>query len=237
MRPRWPLAAIDAAFGHWRMDPATARVVDVGAGTGRLSERLLERGARVVALEPLDAMRARIRGSDARAGVAESLPLDDGGVDAWFAAQAFHWFDQPAAVAEAARVLRPGGGLCVAWYETAQEPQPPPWRDALIELLRPHYYSPLGLALDSDDGRRHTEWQTGSHWAPFEPLVHVEVEHREEMTRGRMVALTASFSYVAKLDEPTRSDLLARVDRVLAAHGVERYEQRWRYDLYLTRRR
>jgi SAM-dependent methyltransferase len=237
VRPRWPLAAVDAAFDHWGIDPASARVVDVGAGTGRLTERLVERGAQVVAVEPVDAMRARIRGADARAGVAESLPLEDGAADAWFGAQAFHWFDQPAAIAEAARVLRPGGGLCVAWYESAQEAEPPAWRDPMIELLRPHYYSPVGLALDAEDSREHDEWQAGPHWEPFEPIVRVEVEHREEMTRSRLVAITASFSYVAALDEPTRTDLLARVDALLAAHGVERYDHRWRCDLYLTRRR
>lgn len=110
-RPSYPPAAID-----WILPPAPRRVLDLAAGTGRLTERLVERGLDVVAVEPSDEMRAHVP-ADATAlpGTAEEIPLDNASVDSVVVGQAFHWFDAPASMAEIARVLRPGGTVGLLW--------------------------------------------------------------------------------------------------------------------------
>jgi SAM-dependent methyltransferase len=94
-------------------------VLDLAAGTGKLTRLLVPTGAEVVAVEPVAAMRAQLRARlpDVQAldGTAEALPLADGSVDAVTVAQAFHWFDPAAALAEMRRVLRPGGHLFLVW--------------------------------------------------------------------------------------------------------------------------
>jgi SAM-dependent methyltransferase len=110
-RPGYPEAAIRAAL------PAGARrVLDLGAGTGKLTRDLLALGLEVVAVEPLEEMRARIpAAAQVLAGSAEEIPLASGSVDAVLAGQAFHWFDRARALPEIRRVLREGGGLGLMW--------------------------------------------------------------------------------------------------------------------------
>ena len=94
-------------------------VLDLAAGTGKLTRQLVPLGARIVAVEPIDAMRAELERAvpavEALAGTAEAIPLPDGSVDAVTCAQAFHWFRADEAVREIRRVLRPGGGLALLW--------------------------------------------------------------------------------------------------------------------------
>jgi SAM-dependent methyltransferase len=117
-RPGYPPEAIDwaaAAFGL----VAGARVVDVGAGTGKLTRRLVAAGFTVAAVEPgaamLDELRIAVPEADAFEASAEQIPLSDESCDAVFAAQAFHWFDRERALAEFQRVLKPDGGLVLLW--------------------------------------------------------------------------------------------------------------------------
>jgi ubiquinone/menaquinone biosynthesis C-methylase UbiE len=110
---------------------ADAAVLDLGAGTGKLTRVLAARYRDVVAVEPLANMRGMLErvvpGVSALPGSAERIPLDDASVDAVFAAQAFHWFDKPVALPEIARVLRPGGVLAVVWNEPDHDrPSPLP---------------------------------------------------------------------------------------------------------------
>ena len=113
-RPSYPDEALDVV-----PVPVEATVLDVGAGTGKLTRVLARRYARVIAVEPLDGMRAILERvvpeAEARPGRAEEIPLPDASVDAVFAAQAFHWFANDAALAEIARVLRPEGVFCLVW--------------------------------------------------------------------------------------------------------------------------
>ena len=123
-RPSYPPALLDRLpLG------ADAAVLDLGAGTGKLTRVLAARYRDVVAVEPLANMRAMLErvvpGVPVLAGSAERIPLDDGSVDAVFAAQAFHWFDKPVALPEIARVLRPGGVLAVVWNEPDDDRESP----------------------------------------------------------------------------------------------------------------
>jgi len=127
-RPGYPPAAIELLATHCGLT-CGAVVADVGSGTGILSEQLLACGARVIGIEPNDAMRAEAEaglGAEPRfrslAATAEATTLPEESVDLWVAAQAFHWFDAPCAHTEALRVLRAGGFAALLWNERPAEP-------------------------------------------------------------------------------------------------------------------
>src|ERR1700690_250709 len=109
-RPGYPPEAIE-----WLLGDPPLEVLDLGAGTGKLTQALLAAGHRVSAVEPLDEMRAilssQLPAARALAGSAEQLPLADASMDAVAVGSAFHWFDEGAALAEISRVLRPAGVL------------------------------------------------------------------------------------------------------------------------------
>ena len=111
-------------------------MLDLAAGTGKLTRLLVDTGTRIVAVEPADGMRRRLEeelpGVEALAGTAEAIPLGDESVDAVTIAQAFHWFDGDAALAEIHRVLVPGGRLGLVW-NGREEPEP--WQKQLGEIM------------------------------------------------------------------------------------------------------
>ena len=117
-RPSYPAEAIAHIVGHGGIGPGR-RVLDLAAGTGKLTRLLVPAGADVVAVEPVAGMRdqlvALLPEVEVHDGTAEALPLADDSVDAITVAQAFHWFDAPVALAEMRRVLRPGGHLFLVW--------------------------------------------------------------------------------------------------------------------------
>jgi SAM-dependent methyltransferase len=117
-RPEWPDELLDRVIADLGLG-LDAAVLDLGAGTGKLTRLLVPRFARVVAVEPDGAMRAVLEevvpGAESRAGSAEAIPLADDEVDAAFSGEAFHWFASRETVAELERVLRPGGTLAIFW--------------------------------------------------------------------------------------------------------------------------
>ena len=127
VRPEYPAEAIDLVAQRLGLSP-DADLLDLAAGTGKLTRPLVERFGRVIAVEPDPGMRAVLRQvTDCYKmleGRAEDIPLADDSLDAVFVGQAFHWFDKPKAVAEMARVLRPGGGVALLW-NTWWETEPP----------------------------------------------------------------------------------------------------------------
>jgi SAM-dependent methyltransferase len=238
-RPGWPEEAVRAAFAHWGLIPTDAEVLDLAAGTGRLTAVLRALGADVVAVEPVAEMRAFIREAPALEGTAERIPLPDASCDAVFVAEAFHWFDPPAALAEIARVLRPRGGLAIMWNTLLPSEGKQPWRTELRDLLAEVHYHPKGLPMPdaSYDPRELIDWQRGGGWEHFEPLTHRSVEHARRVSRDQCVDRVASASFVGALPVERREELLARVGALLDRHGVNELEERWSCNAYLTRAR
>ena len=130
-RPEYPDDAV-----RWLVGDEPADVVDLGAGTGKLTRRLVALGHRVTAVEPLAEMleHLRLAAPEARAvtGSAEQIPLPDASADVVVSAQAFHWFDHQAALPEMARILRPGGRVALVWNTRDSRE---PWTAALSEAI------------------------------------------------------------------------------------------------------
>ncbi|MET8763620.1 class I SAM-dependent methyltransferase [Lentzea sp. NPDC004782] len=114
LRPSYPIQAV-----RWGLGGATGRILDLGAGTGKLTETLVALASDVAAVEPDPSMRAELERLLPQVpvldGAAETIPLGDGSVDAVFVGQALHWFDFDLALTEIARVLRPSGALVALW--------------------------------------------------------------------------------------------------------------------------
>lgn len=204
-RPGYPDEAV-----RWLTGERPARVLDLGAGTGKLTRSLVAAGHDVVAVDPsapmLTQLRTALPGVDTRAGSAERLPLDDASVDVVTAGQAYHWFDPATALPEIARVLRPGGRLGLVWNLRDDSVG---WVDELWSMFGDH------------EGRRADEPRM---IAPFGPVEQRTFRHEQRLDRDGLLGLVASRSYVAVLTAPERDALLARVgtlyDRVAGPDGV-----------------
>jgi SAM-dependent methyltransferase len=185
-------------------------VLDLAAGTGKLTRQLVATGARVVAVEPLEPMRRQLERvvgeAEALEGTAEEIPLPDGSVDAVTVAQAYHWFDRDRALRELHRVLRPGGGLALLWNDRDLADT---LQAAMEELLKP-FKEPFGPHPREDLG--------GSRL--FTPLEERVFEHEHVVTRETLLDTVGSRSYVAALPDAARDSLLARV-RALTADKPE----------------
>lgn len=201
-RPPYPPAALD-----WLLPPTTRRVLDVGAGTGKLTRLLVARGLDVVAVEPTDGMRAELTrilpGTRALAGSAEQISLADGAVDAVLFAQAWHWADPARAVPEAARVLSPGGTLGLLWNERDERVG---WVAALGRII--------GETRQDDAG----EDNTSDHprvGPPFSPLERHDVPWIHRLTVPGLLDMVASRSYAILLPPDERQALLDRVRQLV----------------------
>lgn len=162
-RPGWPPEMLE------RVEAST--VLDLAAGTGKLTAQLVERYERVIAVEPLASMRAILErnapAADCLPGSAERIPLDDASVDGVFVANAFHWFDSAAAVREIARVLRPGGTLLVCWDEWRRPWELPEEARAAIREVSGRLPPPGGPKVLTG------AWRAGFADAPFStPVEH-----------------------------------------------------------------
>ena len=135
-RPLWPEELLDSVIAELDLE-ADATVLDLGAGTGKLTRSLVPRFAHVYAVEPDEAMLAVLEevvsGAEARRGSAEAIPLEDDEVDAVFSGEAFHWFATPEALAEIVRILRPRGALAVFWNIGLEYPELGEQVDALVD--------------------------------------------------------------------------------------------------------
>jgi ubiquinone/menaquinone biosynthesis C-methylase UbiE len=211
-RPEYPAAAI--AWLHERIGLGPGRrIVDLAAGTGKLTRPLAATGAEVVAVEPIAEMRARIGPSAAEVleGAAEAIPLADASADALTVGQAFHWFDGPAALAEIHRVVRPGGALALAWN---RRPLDDPVHAAIEVIVAPH--------RGDAPAHRASAWRAALDATPlFGPLEERTFAHARDMDADALADRLGSTSFVAALPDGARADVLEAV-RDLAAAGPVR---------------
>jgi ubiquinone/menaquinone biosynthesis C-methylase UbiE len=201
-RPEYPEAAI--AYLVELVRPG-ATVLDLAAGTGKLTRPLVAAGLRVVAVEPVAEMRATLPG--ALEGTAEAIPLGDGSVEAVTVGQAFHWFDGDAALAEIARVLRPGGLLALVWNKRVDTD---PLNQAIEELVAPYR---------GDTPGHRGPWRAAfERTSAFTPLEEATFEHPVVQDAERLEARVGSISFIAALDPAERAGVLERA-RAIAGDG------------------
>lgn len=232
-RPGWPPEVVDLPG----LTPEAA-VVELGAGTGKLTRLLCSTFGRVVAVEPAEAMRrllvAHCPEAEVLAGSGEDIPLRAASADAVFAAEAFHWFDGERALAEIARVLRPGGALVVMWNLPAGPVEPSIAAvEQLVDRQLPNRdelgYDPLDLKTD-----RYAwgAWRRALAASPFEELQEARLPNLQTLDRDGLIAFLASMGWVADLPDPERLPLLAELTSLLA---VGEYRRLWETRVYWTR--
>ncbi len=203
-RPGYPENAVRWLTGEEPLD-----VVDLGAGTGKLTRSLVALGHTVVAVEPLPDMIAQLRAAVPEAtpveGGAEAIPLATASADVVTVAQAFHWFDHGPALCEIARVLRPGGRLALVWNVRDESEE---WVAGLSDAMVGRTGIDAGTAEPID---------TSGLFGPVEHAVFGP--HVQEIDRETLQELVLSRSYCAVLSEEERAPVLQKVDALFEAHA------------------
>jgi len=212
-RPGYPEEVLSWFTDQLELRPGRI-VLDLGAGTGKLTRALVETGARVLALEPGDNMRAQLErsvpGAEIVAGSAEAIPLPDGSVDAATAGQSFHWFRFDEAVPEIHRVLRPGGRLALVWNERDQDN---PLQREVTELISPFVPPQRPRVLEA--GWRETLERSGL----FGPIELRQSRFVDELDADGLVARIATISFVASAAASARTELERKLRELAGARG------------------
>jgi ubiquinone/menaquinone biosynthesis C-methylase UbiE len=208
-RPGYPDDAVQVLADQVGIGPGT-RVCDLAAGTGKLTRRLVELGASVMAVEPVAGMReqlhAAVPGVEVADGTAEAIPLPDASVDVVTVAQAFHWFDAPAALADIARVLAPGGRLAILWNERDESTA---WVAEMSRLIRWHERTVSRY--------QHVDWaEIVGDADRFTPLQERAIRWEQPMTREVLADRVRSISYIAVMPPTERERLAAEVTALVA---------------------
>lgn len=198
-RPGFPPRAADVVL------PTPVRAaLDLGAGTGKFTELLLGRAERVMAVEPsesmLDILRRKLPGVHAAVGTAESIPFDDGALDAVTVAQAFHWFDRDPACREISRVLRTGGVLGLLWNHSDPACA---WDRACHRIAHP--------AVGETDATT----ATADELPGFAFVRQEEIRWRERISRERYVRRWGTVSSFLVATPARRAEMVASIERVL----------------------
>jgi SAM-dependent methyltransferase len=231
-RPGWPSEVVDVPGL-----PPTATVVDLGAGTGKLTRLLAPAFARVICVEPADPMRRlllrKCPHAEAVVGRAEAIPLPDDSADAVFIAEAFHKFDGERALAEIARVLRPGGALVMLWNIPGG-----PWEPSIAaaeRLLTERAPKPSEVSYDplDLDGPHYTSggWRRPFAASPFEPFRETELPNPQTLDRKGLVAFFASMGWLGDMPDDERLPLLDDVQSLLPA---SEYRRLWETHVHWT---
>lgn len=207
-RPGYPDAAVDRLVAAL----PGGQVLDLAAGTGKLTRALVARGLDVVAIEPVDEMRAAIAPpARALAGTAEAIPLPDASADAVTVAQAFHWFDGARALAEIHRVLRPGGVLALIWNRRRIAD---PIQREIEALIAPH--------RAEVPAERSERWRVAfDQTTLFGPLREERFANDQLVDADGLADRIGSISFVASLEDRAREALLDEA-RALARGGSVR---------------
>ena len=219
-RPSYPPAAVDWLASMLRICPGS-RVADLAAGTGKLTELLAPHGCALVGVEPVGAMRDRLRtrlpDTALVAGVAEAMPFAAASLDAVTVAQAFHWFHPDQAMAELARVIRPGGRLGLMWNARDRGVD---WVDRVWTIMdrverqapwRDHGQGgPRGAARWSE--RVLTE-RPG--WSPW---TEATFYHVQRLTHDQVIDRIRSVSHIAALPPARQRNVLRQIAAILTEH-------------------
>jgi SAM-dependent methyltransferase len=221
-RPEYPDAAVD-----WLVPRDAEVVLDLGAGTGKLTRALAARGLDVVAVDPSPKMLERLRVAVPEAvvhvGSAEDIPLPDASVDAVLVAQAWHWVDQDRALASVARVLRPGGTLGLVWNIRDERV---PWVARLTVAMHPAHAE---IFLQNADLRS----------GPFGEVETAEFIWDQDFDRGELLDLLRSRSYFLTVSASEQQALIDNVNRLLDTDpdigGGERWTMPYRTLTYRMR--
>ena len=225
-RPDYPQSAVSWLVEKMGLGPSQT-VIDVGAGTGKLTRHLVALGAKAIAVEPLPGMRAKLADVVAETGIlegtAEAIPVPDGSADRVTVGQAFHWFRFDEALGELHRVLRPGGSLGLVSNDR--------------DLEQPLQAALNGIVHRNERHAKAEEWQAALDETPF----FTRPERRcfrwgDTWDAERLVAFASSLSEIASLPAGAREAKLEEV-RALTAGLPARFEVRFRTDAYVYRRR
>jgi SAM-dependent methyltransferase len=213
-RPGYPVAAVRWCVAPVGRDIGSLRVLDLGAGTGKLTALLAELGAEVTAVEPDPAMREelarQLSSARALAGSAEQIPLPDASVDAVLCGQSMHWFDLSRALPEISRVLVPGGTLGALWNSDDDRV---PWVAGLQDAAG-------GAASPSLSRRRSEAVSFGPEQfgvALFTPTERAEFANSQPLTAETLVELIGTHSQFIVMAPEERARMLARIRDYLAS--------------------
>ncbi len=207
-RPSYPAAAVALLAAELGIAPGTT-VLDLAAGTGKLTRLLADLGADLVAVEPSEAMRTEfavvLPTVPVHNGTAEAIPLADAGADAVVVAQAFHWFDAPRALGEIARVLRPGGGLGLIWNERDESV---PWVAELSRVMQWDVRMPYVVGTDfravlDASGR-------------FTPAQRAQFGFEQQLDRESLCERVSTTSFIAAMEPDEREVVLDAVRALVA---------------------
>ena len=208
-RPSYPDDAVDWLLRDLRRPGVSPEVLELGAGTGKLTERLVARGCKVTATDPSPVMLARLRTRVPQARVisasAESLPVEARSADLVVAAQSYHWFDPDRVLQEVARVLRPGGHFAVIWNTRDERI---PWVKRLGRIIGQSVGDGLAdptRAVDETGMFETVERSTFRFWQPLDG--------------DSLRDLVTSRSNIAMMSDLERERVLRRVDELYAEYG------------------
>lgn len=220
-RPSYPPDAIAWLVERLGIKPGR-QVVDLAAGTGKLTTLLADTGADLVAVEPIASMRDRLRARrpdvPVLAGVAEALPLADKSVDAVLVAQAFHWFDARRAMDEIARVVRPGGYLGLLWNARDRSLE---WVDQVWSVMD-RVERPAPWRDDSDGRSRSERYLAGPSERDWSPWIEGTFFQVHYSSHDDVVDRMRSVSHIAALPPASQGGVLDEVRTILARHPQTR---------------
>jgi ubiquinone/menaquinone biosynthesis C-methylase UbiE len=207
-RPGYPRGALEHLGRRLELGPGRT-VIDLAAGTGKLTRALLASGSEVIAVEPVAAMRGALpKEATVLDGTAERIPVAAGAADAVTVGQAFHWFDGDAALAEIHRVLRPGGTLALLWNRLVEEERVGRAFEALLARYRP------GVPTYRGDAWRAAFERTRL----FGPLEERYFRNEQIVDADGMADRVGSMSFIASLPAAERERVLDGA-RALASPG------------------
>ena len=233
-RPGYPSEAVALLVEELAIGPGST-VVDLAAGTGKLTRLLVPTGAHLVAVEPVAAMRERLEvaapGVTVIEGTAERMRLDGASARVVLVAQAFHWFDAARATIEIARVLEPGGGLGLIWNVRDESV---PWVQELTRIMEPY-------RGDTPTHRTRAWRRPLEATGLFDPLHDRSFPYEQRMTTDQVVDRVLSVSFIAALPPDERAtvgeEVLAALEADPDTRGSETLSMPYRTDVFWARRR